>query len=431
MSSPKEPQPVYRGRWEHKDVILEKLEGPVGDGEVLYPNGDHFKGCFNLSYQSIWNKAYTAHGRYTFADGSFIEKAWIQTGSAGSTYPLHGLFRVQHPDGSQSIAMFYGAKYGVELFLGAKPTFKMWYRGEEQTPASPLELVRYELDDSKGDELLQLTVVLRDRDGEWQIVQKGGSVHVNSYDRSIYEPSIETTVYAPNGDSRDYLYGAAPKGLHPYDGYTCFHQAQSAQCRNERWKDGQMSDADDWLRDYRASTYLRLPHPLGYGTEIDAFVWADGHIAYEDNEYTYDGEIADNRPEGQGVLAGNSYHDNIRYEGLFHQGCWVPEETFDGEIKLHLRMGHCHWSISGEGEWEYTEEERVAQLGKLNVRGFWNYEIIRLTKDLIVISFYEEKYYLRPDQPVRLYKEIEGREYSDGCVYDGDDYKLEITWLPA
>ena len=63
------------------------------------------------------------------------------------------------------------------------------------------------------------------------------------------------------------------------------------------------------------------------------------------------------------------------------------------------------------------------------MRGFWNYEIVRITKDLIVISFYERKYYLTPAQPVHMYTEIEGHEYSDGCVYDGDDYTLDITWL--
>lgn len=424
-----EAKPVYHGGWQFEDVIRQELEGPIGDGQVTYPNGDFFKGWFNLSYQSINNKAYTAHGRYTFADGAYIDEAWIETGSNNSPFPLKGVFRVHHPDGTQSIAMFYGAKSGVELFLGSKPSFKLWYKGEEQTPAKPLELVSYDLDESRGDELLKLTVVLKDEDGEWQIIQQGGKIETNSYDNAIYAPYIEAVVYAPNGDSRDYNYGAVPKGLLPYDGYTTFHNAETAQYRDERWENGQLIEAKEWQRDLRASEYVRLPHPLGYDETMDAFVWADGHIQYKGKEFVYDGEIADNKPEGQGVLVGDAYHDNARYEGIFHNGCLVPEEVFDGQIKLHLKAGHKHWSISGSRDWEYTEEERVAKLGKLDVRGFWNYEIVRITKDLIVISFYERKYYLTPDQPVHMYTEIEGHEYSDGCVYDGDDYTLDITWL--
>ena len=295
-----EAKPVYRGGWQFEDVIRQELEGPIGDGQVTYPNGDFFKGWFNLSYQSINNKAYTAHGRYTFADGAYIDEAWIETGSNNSPFPLKGVFRVHHPDGSQSIAMFYGAKSGVELFLGSKPSFKLWYKGEEQTPAKPLELVSYDLDESRGDELLKLTVVLKDEDGEWQIIQQGGKIETNSYDNAIYAPYIEAVVHAPNGDSRDYNYGAVPKGLLPYDGYTTFHNAETAQYRDERWENGQLVEAKEWQRDLRASEYVRLPHPLGYDELMDAFVWADGHIQYQGKEFVYDGEIADNRPEGIG-----------------------------------------------------------------------------------------------------------------------------------
>ena len=79
--------PVYRGGWQFADVIRQELEGPIGEGQVTYPNGDFFKGWFNLSYQSIHNKAYTAHGRYTFADGAYIDEAWIETGTNNSPFP--------------------------------------------------------------------------------------------------------------------------------------------------------------------------------------------------------------------------------------------------------------------------------------------------------------------------------------------------------
>jgi len=71
----------------------------------------------------------------------------------------------------------------------------------------------------------------------------------------------------------------------------------------------------------------------------------------------------------------------------------------------------------------------VAKRGRLNLDGFWGYEITSIKRDCITIEYYEKKYELRPDQPLHLYNEIEGREYSDGCVYDGDDYSLELTWV--
>ena len=85
-------------------------------------------------------------------------------------------------------------------------------------------------------------------------------------------------------------------------------------------------------------------------------------------------------------------------------------------------------SIGGSDDWEYKEEDMQAKLGPLNIDGFWSYEITSIKKDCITIEYYQEKYELRPDKPLHLSKEIEGHEYSDGCVYDGDDYSLELTW---
>lgn len=35
---------------------------------------------------------------------------------------------------------------------------------------------------------------------------------------------------------------------------------------------------------------------------------------------------------------------------------------------------------------------------------------------------------LTPGETLRMHEEIEGREYSDGCVYESYDYYLHITW---
>ena len=34
----------YVGSWQHGSTVLQKLDGPIGDGAVYYPNGDRFKG---------------------------------------------------------------------------------------------------------------------------------------------------------------------------------------------------------------------------------------------------------------------------------------------------------------------------------------------------------------------------------------------------
>ena len=57
---------------------------------------------------------------------------------------------------------------------------------------------------------------------------------------------------------------------------------------------------------------------------------------------------------------------------------------------------------------------------------------MKITQNAITISYYNETYTLTPDNPLDLpISVIEGHEYSDGCVYDGDDYSLELTWKSA
>jgi hypothetical protein len=96
---------------------------------------------------------------------------------------------------------------------------------------------------------------------------------------------------------------------------------------------------------------------------------------------------------------------------------------------LHVKSGHKHWSVYSDGEWKYEEYDMEAKLGTLGADGFWNYEITKITQKAITISFYNKTYTLTPDNPLDLpISVIEGHEYSDGCVYDGDDYSLELTW---
>lgn len=428
---------VYKGDWQQADTILEKLAGPIGDGEVWYPNGDHFKGTFHLSYASINGPAYAADGRYEFADGSYIERAWIHTSKDKKPqwWGLHGVFRIHHPEGPDSIAMFLrgGKRYGFELFLGNNPWVNEWYANDSIVRFSaPEELFQYEVVDFEIDETSQencttLKLTLRDGDKVYRIEQRGGDYTANKYNKHIYEPSTHVTLQLPNGDILDH-YGDDVRDFKPYDGYVEVYCAKTGMSRKEHWEKGKQTDNQEWRRDYRSSTKVTLPDPTGVDDELEANVWQDGHIEYKYREWVYDGEVKNNRPHGKGVLVGDRRHGERRYEGIFIDGVFVNEDAFTGEIMLHVKSGHQSWSIGGSSDWEYEESDIQAKLGRLNIDGFWSYEITSIKEDSVTIEFYGEKYELRPDQPLHLYKEIEGDEYSDGCVYDGDDYTLDLSW---
>ena len=99
---------------------------------------------------------------------------------------------------------------------------------------------------------------------------------------------------------------------------------------------------------------------------------------------------------------------------------------------LHAKSGHKHWSVYNDGEWKNEEYDIEAKLGTLNIDGFWNYEITKITHVVFNDTATTETYTLTPDNPLNLpLSTIEGHEYSDGCVYDGDAYSLELTWKSA
>ena len=431
MSANATQKPIYKGGWQFEDRVREELPGPCGEGEVFYPNDDYFKGNFCLSYASIWGKAYLAEGKYTFADGSYIERAFVDFNPAGTVFSLVGFSRIKHPDGPDSLVFVRDGKYyGIELVLADKPFVREWYDGEELHRDSPLELDSYEWDHEKGDHMMTLNLYMHNAEGAFEMLIRGGKVTENSYGNYIFEPKIYISVNLPNGDSFDDEYsGCALRQLKPYDGYVVYHCAAQAQYRKEQWEEGALKEAKEWERDVRAAKKCNLPAPVEAEEELTAWVWDDGHIEYGYDEWVYDGEIKDDMPNGKGVVVGDRRHGERRYEGLFKDGRYVETEHFDGVIKLHIRTGHKHWSISNDGEWEYEEEDRIAALGRLNIDGFFGYEITKIEPSRITIAYYDEVYYLTPDEPVSMYNEIEGREYSDGCVYDGDEYRLHITWV--
>lgn len=93
----------------------------------------------------------------------------------------------------------------------------------------------------------------------------------------------------------------------------------------------------------------------------------------------------------------------------------------DKTVKLLIKHGHRSWTVYTMGDWRYEEPiERVYKLGdKLEMFGFYSHRITEITDDHILIEFEDEKYILTHDKPVTMINEIEGREWSDGCVYEG------------
>ncbi len=246
---------TYIGGWQWGDTVRQILEGPIGKGEVLYPSGDYFNGVFHLNYASINGPAYAAEGRYEFADGSYIERAWIHTSEIRKPecWDLHGVFRVHHPDGHESIAMFLhgGKRYGFELFLPKesweKPWAREWYGGDSVIRYSgPDELFQYEVADYEIDEKSEvdcttLKLTLKDGDKAYRIEQQGGRYTANEYNDNIYEPSTHVSVELPNGDILSH-YGDDVRDFKPYDGYVKVYCAKTGLSHKEHWVKGELKE---------------------------------------------------------------------------------------------------------------------------------------------------------------------------------------------
>ena len=68
-------------------------------------------------------------------------------------------------------------------------------------------------------------------------------------------------------------------------------------------------------------------------------------------------------------------------------GVWYPV--------LLILATNFHWSISGDGEWKYEERELTPQAGqKLELVGFYGYQVVRIERDKITIDNYGTIYEL-------------------------------------
>lgn len=99
------------------------------------------------------------------------------------------------------------------------------------------------------------------------------------------------------------------------------------------------------------------------------------------------------------------------------------------EIKLKAELSKEEYSVYNEGRWDKTEEyDYSAELGVLNISVFFDWKITKITPSEIVFQKGEETKILHPGEYIMLQENVEGDEWSDGCVYNGTNYFLKISW---
>ena len=425
----------YIGGWQFGDTVRQELAGPIGEGIVEYPNGDKFKGFFCLNYAHINGPAYAAHGEYQFADGSVIEHAWINTSEDLEVMDLIGVYPVKHPQGPDTLTPFYRHRRdGIEVVLAEKPYAVEWSEGEK---IQELEVDSYDYKPIDRDRSI-LTVTLKDGT---VIKHYSGDLESNGYDRMVFKTHFKTTIFYTDSNSID-SYGYSFMGLRPYNGYYTVH-SPNGKYHRETWKAGQRVETEEERWDYRGAKHTELPEPFNKDKKMEAWVW-NGHISYHSGAWIYDGDMKDGLPNGRGVLVGDEVDTRgRRYDGEFKDGLchghgvftypecgieqdgeWVEgvfqeKEAPDGPIMLHV-------VLSGDSSDDRMVEAKVGEFPFF--KGFGGLRIDRIEKKCITFSFYGDIKLLTPGETLRMHEELEGREYSDGCVYEYYDYYLSITW---
>lgn len=429
----------YIGGFQLKDTILEQLQGPIGKGKVLYPNGDCFQGYFHLSFANISGPCYCAEGEYTFADGSRIEHAWIVTSSDLEVMDLLGVYRIQHPGAPDTLTPFLrGKRDGIELILGEKLSAIEWYEGEK---IQELAVSSYELEQLDENRCV-LRIMLEDGS---LIEQHSGKMEANRYDTEYFGPHLRGLYHRADGAILEY-YCYALRGLQPYDGYITI-ALPSGKEHQELWKKGELKKSEPERWSHWMGKDIELPDPLNPTWTTKAHIWGS-HIEYNRGEWVYDGAVAEDKPNGIGKLTGE---DEIRYEGEFRdgyfhgygvltqpdlvkEGYWENGVFQDPEapavpVKLHIRVVRSEWSVGGgDKPGEETKLELDAVPGNLPIPGFYWIRVERATDKEIILSFNKRAYKLTPGEKLHFSESYEGREWSDGCVYDGTDYSVTIKW---
>ena len=425
----------YNGWFEFGDVIRQELKGPKGKGTVKYPNGDRFEGFFHLNYAHIFGPAYAADGKYTFADGSVIEHAWIDTSDDLEIMDLIGVYPVKQAVGPDTITPFYRNKIsGIEVVLAEKPYAIEWFAGER---VQDLEIDSYKYQQIDEDRSV-LTVNLKNG---IVVEQRSGDTELNQYDKRVFKTHYESDIYYPDGSSISY-WGYPLKLLKPFHGYVTLHRTDGKR-HDEKWKNGKLIEMEDECWDIRGAKNLQLPDPFNKNDLLEARVW-NGHIEYSFRKWVFDGEMQNDRPDGKGVLVGDSLEvRGRRYEGEFKDGLChghgvftYPEGgfTLDGEwIEGVFQEADAPNEPIMLNVWLHgddTEKTQVeAKIGTFPYfTGFGGLRIDRIEKRCITFAFYDETRLLTPGETIHFHTEIDGPEDHDGCVYTSEDYYLDITW---
>ena len=426
---------IYHGEWQHGSVIQQILEGPVGDGSIDYPNGDRFEGYFHLSYAHLNGPAYMGQGTYTFANGDRIEECWINGVDA-----LTGVYETLHPDGTRSIAMWYnGERVGMEVHVDKdecdyreRGFLVHCYRGRNQfsytyTPGN------------YGFNQLEVTL-------------HNGMRILHQYCDNNHEPDLLCKLYYPDGDWMEYRGWSHLKEFRPWNGGFTYHRAADCMTKYDSWEEGVAQERYDWEHDKEGARHIHVElDPYGHPFGHDILLWPDGYTQWGYGLH-YEGDQKEGLPEGKGVFYDDS---GRRYEGEFHEGLCHGEGSYTFEkagikqsgrweqghflgqqkpaapVMLKVHWSHTHCSPSGEypdGKEEWTIEAKTGSIDLPVYTCGITIEAIEPER-IIVTSYGTDPRELTPGKTVGYLDEVEGREYSDGCVYESDEYSIAITWI--
>ena len=87
-----------------------------------------------------------------------------------------------------------------------------------------------------------------------------------------------------------------------------------------------------------------------------------------------------------------------------------------------------HYTVYTDGNPATTCHEITAAVGSIGIDPFGGCEITEVRPDCVTLTFAGETKELKPGGSVRFSRTIKGREWSDGCTYDGTDYTLNLSW---
>ena len=430
----------YYGEWQKGSTIMQKLEGPKGEGAIDYPNGDRFEGCFHLNFAHIGGPAYSANGMYIFSNGDVVPECWIDGADR-----LMGVYRMNCKDGSVRIAMWVaGKKQGMEVIEGESPVLIEYL--DDKEIARWNEGVVYTYKESPDAEN-QLEVVVPDGRS---ITQKGGEV-------ACWTTSPKCEVVFPDGNIFCYRGDTVYRNSQPWSGYGIFFDAKTGKSIDGEWKEGeQIDDEAEWKYDVRGAKSVMIPtDPFGNKLVEPSWVWKD-RIMYTE-EKIYEGPVEDNLPEGKGVYTDSELveykAEPRKYEGDFHhglcqgqgkftypstetcmEGLWANGKFIDEDapaepIMLHVNWTDNEWTMSGGGKTRHDSYTIEATVGRMTIEGFRSVSIEKICSNAIVFKEYGgDVKILTPGDSVRFENSIDGYEDHDGCVWDGDDYVMTITW---